>query len=103
MSTQLRTCSHHKLTFPTTTAAQIMFANPNSVEDKPTICPRMFSHPTTQPTIARCLRGTNCADAVYLRGFVLSARLHMIRRIDRRNSQAATGRERADDLSNTGT
>jgi hypothetical protein len=25
----------------------------------------MFNHPTIQPTNARCLRGTSCADAVY--------------------------------------
>lgn len=31
------------------------------------ICvPRMLSHPTTHPTTARCLRGHNCAEAVYL-------------------------------------
>ena len=40
-------------TFAIETAAQIMFANPNSVEDTPATCPRMFNHPTTQPTIGR--------------------------------------------------
>ncbi len=53
-------------TLPTTTAAQIMFARPNSVEDNPRICPRMLSQPTTHPTIGRCRFGTSCAEAVYL-------------------------------------
>lgn len=44
-------------TFAIETAAQIMFANPNSVEDTPATWPRMFNHPTTQPTIGRCFRG----------------------------------------------
>jgi len=38
------------LALPTTTAAQIMFDRPNSVEARPATCPRMLSHPTTQPT-----------------------------------------------------
>lgn len=44
-------------TFAIETAAQIMLANPNSVEDTPATWPRMFNHPTTQPTIGRCFRG----------------------------------------------
>jgi len=59
-----RSGEYRELTLAIETAAQIMFANPNSVDDTPATWPRMFSHPTTQPTIGRCFRGQSWADAV---------------------------------------
>lgn len=60
----------------------------------------MLSQPTTHPTIARCLRGTSCADAVYLARRLFSDSLHMT--LIGRNSQATAGREGADYLRDTG-
>lgn len=56
--------------------------------------PRMFSHPTTHPTMGRCLGGQSWADAVYL----YSSDKHPSWYADCEDSQATTGRESADDF-----
>ena len=76
-----------------------MFERPNSVDDSPRICPRMFSQPTTHPTIARWLRGTSWADAVYLARF----QSQLSPGGTGGHSQATTCWECADNLSDTGT